>query len=59
MSSKPLCYKTLQVLLNQFVKYQKAFDETIFAELEKAHLKHLKNRLEKQAKSLGFQLVTA
>ncbi|MDM8541976.1 transposase [Desulfococcaceae bacterium HSG9] len=46
-------------IIFHLVKYQKTFDETIFAELEKAHQKHMKKRLEKQAESMGFQLVAA
>ena len=46
-------------IIFHLVKYQKAFDETIFAELEKACLKHIKKCLEKQAESMGFQLVAA
>jgi len=41
------------------IKNQKEFDETVFFEQEQLHQQRLKNRLVKQAKSLGFQPVPA
>lgn len=41
------------------IKNKKAFDETVFAEQEQKHQIRLKNRLIKQAKALGLQLVAA
>lgn len=46
-------------IIYHLVREQKAFDETIFAEQEQAHQERLKKRLEKQAKSLGLQLISA
>lgn len=39
------------------VKNQKTFDDTIFAEQEKNHQKRFEERILKQAKALGFQLI--
>lgn len=44
-------------IIYYLVKNQKPFDESVFAEQEKAHQRRLQKRLLKQAKSLGFQLV--
>jgi transposase len=41
------------------IKNQKPFDETVFADQEKSHQKRVKKRLLKQAKSLGYQLISA
>lgn len=46
-------------IIYHLVREQKAFDETVFAEQEQAHEARLRKRLEKQAKSLGLQLVPA
>jgi transposase len=46
-------------IIFHLVREQKAFDETVFAEQEKAHEARLRKRLAKQAKSLGLQLVPA
>ena len=46
-------------IIYHLVKEQKAFDETVFAEQEQAHEARLRKRLEKQAKSLGLQIVPA
>jgi len=46
-------------IIYHLIKNQKSFDETVFAEQEEAHQKRLRNRLKKQAKALGFQLVSA
>ena len=46
-------------IIYHLIKNQKAFDETVFAEQEKAHQNRLKKRLINQAKSLGLQLVQA
>ncbi|MCI5128090.1 MAG: hypothetical protein D3907_06230 [Candidatus Electrothrix sp. AUS3] len=46
-------------IIFHLVRKQKAFDETVFAEQEKAHEARLRKRLAKQAKSLGLQLVPA
>lgn len=46
-------------IIYHLIKNQKAFDDTVFAEQEKAHQNRLKKRLVNQAKSLGLQLVQA
>jgi transposase len=46
-------------IIFHLVRKQKAFDETVFAEQEKAHEARLRKRLAKQAKSLGLQLIPA
>lgn len=46
-------------IIYHLVRKQKAFDETVFAEQEKAHEARLRKRLARQAKSLGLQLVPA
>ena len=46
-------------IIYHLVKYQKAFDETVFAQQQKLHQIRLKKRIIKQAKSLGLQLVPA
>lgn len=46
-------------IIFHLVKNQKAFDETVFAEQEKAHQVRLKKRLAIQARSLGLQLIPA
>ena len=46
-------------IIFHLVREQNAFDETVFAEQEKAHEAQLRKRLAKQAKSLGLQLVPA
>jgi transposase len=46
-------------IIFHLIKNQKEFDETIFFEQEQLHQQRLKNRLIKQAKSLGLQLVPA
>jgi hypothetical protein len=49
-------HKLIRIIFH-LIKNQKEFDETLFFEQEQLHLQRLKNRLEKQAKSLGFQIV--
>jgi Sec-independent protein translocase protein TatA len=49
-------HKLVRIIFH-LIKNQKEFDETLFFEQEQLHLQRLKNRLEKQAKSLGFQIV--
>ena len=44
-------------LVYHLIKTQKPFDETVFAEQEKAHKRQLEIKLRVQAKFLGFQLV--
>ena len=46
-------------IIFHLIKNQKEFDETVFFEQEQLHQQRLKNRLIKQAKSLGLQLVPA
>ena len=45
-------------IIFHLIKNQKEFDDTVFSQQEELHLKRLKNRLVKQAKSLGLQIVT-
>lgn len=44
-------------IIYHLVSKGQSFDESIFADQEKAHQKRLENRINKQAKALGFQLV--
>lgn len=46
-------------IIYHLIKYQKPFDESIFAEQEKQHQERMKRKIIKQAKSLGLQLVPA
>ena len=46
-------------IIFHLIKNQKEFDETVFFEQEQLHQQRLKNRLVKQAKAMGFQLVPA
>lgn len=46
-------------IIFHLIKKQKEFDETVFFEQEQLHQQRLKNRLVKQAKTMGFQLVPA
>jgi transposase len=44
-------------IVYHLIKYQKLFDETLFAQQEAHHKQRLEQKLKKQAKYLGFQLV--
>jgi len=46
-------------IIYHLVKYRKNFDESVFADEIKLHKKRLETRIRKQAKMLGFKLVSA